>query len=165
MRAITRAGLLAVLYLLPVTLYVGMYRAAPSPADTATAGLENCGTVLRHERSPNADPLSVELCERPRRRAQREFLALATVNVGLLTVGPVVHAVRRRTTSRSRVRSALANCGVRMTYDVLPPRQARAKPTWIGRGDAGQFRPATPAAERDCQTVGFFQVRRQCRTP
>lgn len=102
MRATARAGLLGALYLLPLTLYVGMYRAAPSPADAATAGLENCGTVLRHQRSPNADPASVALCERPRERARREFLVLATVNVALPGAGFVVPVVRRRAALRMR---------------------------------------------------------------
>lgn len=100
MRRITRIGLLAGLYLLPLTLYVGVFRNAPSPPDAAAGGLENCGTVLRHQRSPNADPSSVDACERPRRRAELEFLTVAAVNITLPMLGPVAHFARRRAPKR-----------------------------------------------------------------
>jgi hypothetical protein len=86
MKAPAAAGwlLLLALFLFPVTVYVGAYRAVPAPF--IGGGLENCGFVLT-PRNPDADLTSLALCDPPRRAATVRFAALAAGNVVLLLAG------------------------------------------------------------------------------
>lgn len=78
--AVARVAFFLALWLLPLTVYLGVYRTIP--ATTVGGGLENCGYVLMAQ-NPDADPVAVERCDAPRREARMRFAIVALGNAVL----------------------------------------------------------------------------------